>query len=45
MSGHFTFEYLEGPNKGEEFDCQINEFLLRLPDNQFLINTPESDLD
>ena len=32
MSGHFTFEYLDGPNKGEEFDMKIDEFQFNLPD-------------
>lgn len=40
MRGHFTFQYLEGPNKGELFNCQIGEFVLRLPEGRELIVCP-----
>ena len=41
MSGHFTFVYIEGPEKDQFFDCKIDEFELRLSDGQQLVSCPE----
>ena len=32
MSGHFTFEYIEGDKKGETFDAKIDEFKMAIPE-------------
>lgn len=45
MKGYFTFKYLEGPLKNEEFDVQVGEYELRLPDGQNLVITPESYIE
>ena len=45
MKGHFTFKFIEGPQKDEEFDVQVGEFELRLPEGQELIKTPESYIE
>jgi hypothetical protein len=45
MKGHFTFKYIEGPNKDQTFDAIVDEFELRLPEGQTLVNTPDSILN
>ena len=40
MSGHFVFKYLEGPKQGEEFNVEVGEFELRIPEGQKLVKTP-----
>lgn len=30
MSGHFVFEYLEGPHKGKEYKVMVDPFYLKL---------------
>ena len=45
MKGHFTFKYIEGPNKDQTFDAIVDEFELRLPAWQTLVNTPDSILN
>ena len=40
MSGHFIFEYLEGPNQGEEFQVNVDPFYLQLPDGTEMVDRP-----
>ncbi|CDW77167.1 UNKNOWN [Stylonychia lemnae] len=40
MQGHFTFEVLDGPQKGQEITALIDPFNLRLDDDHQLIANP-----
>ena len=42
VKGHLTFKYIEGPERGKSFNASIDQFELKLPEDQELMIKPNN---